>query len=143
MTTETEPARFALDETRAAGWLAAYMTDQEIGPEWSPSGDYDGDTIGGMTYEASGQGIITAPDGMTVEYEYTTDGDGGGFRWLLYTGQNYRSLRIASPYQRAWRIGEYDAYGAEAAVLVLANAVEWANNLLDDLAAYVAERAAA
>lgn len=144
MTTAAEsPARFALDQTKAAEFIAQAIARYEdgaqpddtlpdIGTSYRPR-DYDehGETFS-LVAAARDLGAITGPG--SVDFDFC-GGDGDvGYTWVTWTG----SLKLASFYEELSHLGDADAEGAEAAMSVLREAVESANSLLDDLDRYVA-----
>jgi hypothetical protein len=155
-TTQTATAaRFTLDETRVAEWLAAQMAqyerweagkateapELEIGPGFNPRDDWasDGHDVQSVLYFAHVNGIITGPG--SVEFDYVNDGD-AGYTWLVYL-DGPGSLKLSTYYSPLRNLGDGSEPGAPAALGVLREAVEAANGVLDDLAAYIAAQQAA
>jgi hypothetical protein len=138
--------RFALDEDTTRAWLAAgtgadFMdhmaagnTLPEIDPGWIP-GTSEQDAIGGLLAAAQAHGVIAAPAGVHVALE--VDGGGEGYRWFVYLrhGSEQR-LTLASTFVDAAVIGRAGTSGADAAVGVLREAVDSANECLNGLFAY-------
>lgn len=145
--TDTQGARFALDEGRAREWLAS---TSPVGPEWSPVHDDEGGTIAGLVMDAQSDGILIQPrgDGALLHeaaYDFAADDDGGGYRWLVYLpgGMTLASAFAGAPsYAGGLPLsadgGTTTVTGADAALEVLREAASSANSLLDDLDRYVA-----
>jgi hypothetical protein len=141
------PARFTLDEARAAEWIARSVTQTddgpmegedgydrelpEISPGWRPWQD-DGCATSDLLSLAHYAGIITGPPGAAVEYEQITDQDGGGYRWLVFLGDEGTRLILADAFSDCWT----QAADAEAALELLRDAVTVGNELLADLDRY-------
>jgi hypothetical protein len=99
------PARFTLDEMRAAEWIARSVKQADdgstegedgydgglptIGTGWRPWQD-DGCATSDLLFLAQAAGIITGPPGTALEYEQVSDQDGGGYRWLVFLGDEGR-----------------------------------------------------
>ena len=146
--TEGKPARFALDESKAAEWLAADVAkyeayeagessdpaEVEIGPDYDPQEQYDGHDTQSILYYARANGCVTGPG--SVEFDYVDDGD-AGYTWLVYL-DGPGDLKLSTYYAKMKHLGEGCGKGAPGALGVLRQAVRAANGLLDDLAAYIA-----
>lgn len=146
------PARFTLDEVRAAEWIAQGVTQAGDGPVegedgydeslppistgWQPWQD-DGCTTSDLLSCARAAGVITCPPGAAIEYEQVTDQDGGGYRWLLFLGDEGPRLILADAFTDSWT----QAAGAGAALEMLRDAVTAGNELLGDLDRYTTARA--
>jgi hypothetical protein len=86
---------------RAAEWIARGVTQADDGPAegeegydeglpaisaaWRPWQD-DGCATSDLLSSAHAAGVITCPPGTTIEYEQITDQDGGGYRWMVFLG---------------------------------------------------------
>ncbi len=132
----------------ASEWLARAVTEYEegtsnpdpalptIGAGYCAAGDEDGsDTINLISAALSARIIADArqapdaPGGPDLVWEYIADGDGDGYRWLLYDG--IRGPILASPIDGMADLGGgLDVTGAESALEVLRAAVE-VGNMLD------------
>jgi hypothetical protein len=154
MSTDTQGARFALDESKAAGWIAAAIAASEADeapgelPEVSESycagsGDYAAETAA-LVDAAIHAGIITDPlhrDQATLAWEFApSDGMGcAGYRWLLYADVSDEAeghVIVTTAAEGMWALGQ--EHGAASAMTVLREAAESGNALADDLERYVA-----
>lgn len=145
-------ARFELDETKAAGWLAAQMAayeawlggatlpDLTVDSGYSPARDDEGSDTGALVSAACDAGLVAGPG--EIGWDYTADPDGCGYSWLVYlTGPG--GVRLTSCYEDMRYLGDADAEpGVPAALAVLREAVTEANRLLDGLDAYIAAQTA-
>jgi len=138
-------ARFTLDEKQAAAWLerATRQADgvsaldgqdhddslPDISGGWCPSHDGHSGTVSELLHIARAAGIITCPPGWEVAYEYASDVDGDGYRWLLVSGDERRPVILADAFNDAFP----SSTGAEAALDLLREAVTAGNELLGDL----------
>jgi hypothetical protein len=132
----------------AAEWLARAVTEYEegtsspdpalpaIGAGYCAAGDEDGSDTINLISAALSAGIIVdarqapdAPAGPDLVWEYIADGDGGGYRWLLYDGI-CGPILASSIDGMAQLGGGLDVTGAESALEVLRAAVE-VGNMLD------------
>lgn len=146
------PARFTLDEVRAAEWIAESVTQAGDGPMvgedgyddglpaigsgWRPWQD-DGCATSDLLSLARAAGVITCPPGTAIEYEQVTDQDGGGYRWLVFLGGEGPRLILADAFTDSWT----EAVGVGAALEMLRDAVSAGNELLGDLDRYTAAAA--
>ena len=147
-------ARFILDETRALPWLACAIEHHESGqtppedehlPEISEHYCPDFDDDGAETYSliapARDAGIITGPGGTEVYFDYSRSDGECGYVWLMYVN-GPGSLKLSTYYAKMRHLGDSGAdTGIQAALAVLNEAVASANELLDDLDAFVSARA--
>lgn len=149
----SDMATFMLHESHAREWLTRVVVINELGecgPDsqmdtdpppitmtWQPRavGEEDGTFL--LVRAAQEAGALHGPPGVELDFEYVDDGDGGYYRYILRLADP-RPLLLASPPEEMARLGEPDAIGLNAAMAILAEAVETANQLLTDLAAYVA-----
>lgn len=146
--TTTTPARFTLDETAAAAWLAAGVaadgdfvahqnadnTLPDIDADYCAALDDDGASATFLLVAgALDAGIITDNGprdrrGPSLVWEYIADGDGDGYRWVLYGG-------TGEPILVSWLEGMsnlgggIDTKGAASALAVLREAVDEGNRL--------------
>jgi len=157
MTTETgKPARFTLDETKAAEWIGkcvALCEDYSAGAPATAVGlidsvstdydqrDYDSHSATGeLVSAAHGAGVITGPGEILWDFLADDSGD-VGYRWLVDLGNPALAsgLRLADLYEDLRHLGDRDAEdGATAALSVLREAVRAGNDMLGQLDAYVA-----
>jgi hypothetical protein len=139
--------RFTL-ASGAAEWIARAVTEYEegasnpdpalpdLGAGYCAAWDEDGSDTINLISAALAARIIAdtrqapdAPGRPDLVWEYLADGDGGGYRWLLYDG--VRGPILASPIEGMAHLGGgLDVTGAESALEVLRTAVE-AGNMLD------------
>jgi hypothetical protein len=147
---------FTLNEDGAREWLDRQITnyDDYGDPRSEPDGeelgfaisaDWDPRVSGGvedtsdLVHNAIRYGYITGPDGLAVDIDSLGDTAGGGedgYRWLVYIDEP--SLILASHYEGAGRLGEPGATpGLDAAIGVLREARDQANQILAQLDAYV------
>jgi hypothetical protein len=144
-------ARFTLDETRAARWLARATRQAgggsaldgpgrhdshlpHIGAGWQPALDRHSGPVAELIHLARDTGIITRPAAWNIGYEYATGPDGPGYRWLLVSSDESLPLILADAFSDSWP----DSAGAEAALDLLRDAVTAGNELLADLERYAA-----
>lgn len=159
MTTGTTTAQaFTLDEAKAGEWLAAAVAayrwevdgegdepalraDNEqlpaIGADWNPREFDEEDTVFFLLRLAVDGGIITAPEGLDLDFEYVADGDGGYYYFLIRVTYD---LKLATYSEEMRKLGNRNASGAAAAMAILREGVEKANRTLRTLDAYVAGR---
>ena len=142
--------RFTLDEEQAPAWLqrATRQSDTldghdhdslpDISAGWCPSRDGHSGTVSELLYAAQAAGIITWPPGWKVAYEYASDADGHGYRWLMISGDEHRPVILADAFNDTFP----DSTGAEAALDLLREAVTAGNELLGDLDRCAATRPA-
>lgn len=143
MTETTTVTRFALDEDAARAWLAS---DDEpgYGEDFSPArDDDDGNSTYLLVTGAFEAGIITdtgrpgddARGNPSLSWEFIADGDGDGYRWLLYTENTHEPI-LASWHESMGHLGDgYETTGTEAALAVLREAAEAGNRLAGQAAA--------
>lgn len=145
--------RFTLDETRAREWLARVVRAceaelhgdredpqpsgelPEISADWEPRAYEEESTVYLLVRLAGDAGIITAPDGMELDFRYSDDSDGGHYCFHVGVGPR---VELASYIQEMRKLGDHDATGTEAALSILREAVQKANNTLDGLAELIA-----
>jgi hypothetical protein len=144
--TEAQP-RFTLEEDAARAWLAAGVAADSmdhmaadntlpgIDADWVPLLD-NADEITGLIAGACARGIVSHPPGAGAGL----DGDSGGegYRWLvcLHHGSEQR-LTLAGPFVNQNIVGDPNARGAEAGLVVLREYVDSGNECLEDLAGYI------
>jgi hypothetical protein len=139
-TTEWLIHRIAVEEGEIADDGAQPMTNP-IHASWSPR-DYGLNDADNLVNDAANEyGFITGPEGMRVVMDtigdVTDSGDGDGYRWLVMIDKP-APLIIASQYETQNHLGDRDAApGADSAMSVLCEAVDQANRLLAELAAYM------
>ena len=142
------PARFTLSEPRAGEWIACGVKQADdglmegedgydeglpsIGTGWRPWQD-DGCATSDLLSLAQAAGVITGPPGTALEYEQVSDQDGGGYRWLVFLGDEGPRLILADAFSDSWT----KATGAVAALEMLRYAVTAGNELLGDLDRYM------
>lgn len=146
-------ATFTLDEPHAREWLTRVVVTNELG-ECSPDPQLDGDPPPiTMTWQpravgeedgtfllvraAQETGALRGPPGAELDFEYVDDGDGGYYRYILRLADP-KPLLLASPLEEMALLGDPDAIGINAAIAILAEAMDTANQLLTDLATYIA-----
>jgi hypothetical protein len=138
-------ARFTFDEARARDWLgrviAAYpgpCEDDEvcgdapaISDSWDPREVDEEATVDLLVQAAVADGLILAPDGMTVDIVYTS---GDRYHFAVDIGApGYDQVSIATFGYEIHRLGSPGTHGAEAALAVWEEAVSAANGALDKL----------
>lgn len=144
--------RFALDEARAAEWLAGEIAqferwesgasddpaELEISSGYKPQDEQDGHDTQSIVYFARVNGFITGPG--SIEFDYCADDSEVGYVWLVYL-DGPGTLKLSTTYTKIRYLGSGEARGgAEEALGVLSQAVFEANALLDDLDRYIAAR---
>jgi len=146
---------FKLDKESARAWLtrviAAYEAgDREaggtaemppLGAAWNPLEADEEGTIYLLVRGAQEAGVLTAPPGAEVDFEYSDDCDVGYYRFLLDLSAPAR-LKLASYAEEMRKLGERDATGIDAAMAVLREARCAANHLLQQLTEFIAATAA-
>jgi hypothetical protein len=141
---------FAIDEAGARQWLdhvaAVYVGEAapahpaqtpDLGAAWKPLDPDEEPTVFRLVRYAVELGIITAPEGMDLDWEYMPDGDGGYYRFLVYIGDPVPWMRLASHAEEMRKLGARDATGVPAALAILQEAVTKANRTLADLDKYL------
>ncbi len=90
---------------------------------------------------AADNGIIVRPDGMDVDFIYLPAyGDGGMYHFAVDVGDDYvKQVTLASFGHEMRKLVDDETTGAEAALNILAEAVEEANSALRRLAVLFAE----
>jgi hypothetical protein len=146
---------FKLDQESARAWLtrviAAYEAgDSEasgtaemppLGAAWNPLDPGEESTIYLLVRRAQEAGVLTAPPGAEVDFEYSDDCDGGYYRFLLDLSAP-APLKLASYAEEMRKLGEREATGIDAAMAILREAQHAANQLLYQLAEFIAATAA-
>lgn len=126
-------------DTEAAARLADFSPD--FSPEWDPRAIRSEHEVYLLVRTAQKCGVVNAPHPAQVEFEYREGGEAGRYQWIVTTPHT-PPLRLASDAEDMCDLGDPDARGTEAALGVLKEAVETANQLVADLAAHVAAQQA-
>jgi hypothetical protein len=106
---------------------------------WHPADDAHSGTVTRLLELAHDAGVMTSPPGWGIAYEYASDADGAGYRWLLICADEDRALILADAFADCWS----DSTGATAAFDLLCDAAGAGNQMLADLARYTASSAPA
>ena len=158
--TAPPPERFGLNRPRARIWLhcavAWHMADYygkkppagpvaepdvdlpEIGEDWSPR-TAERPQAFQLVRGAVDAGIIRTPPFVGLDFEILSDEEGDCYQFRIYVGPD-RRLTLVSYTEEMRRLGEPNVTGVAAALSVLEEAVAAANQVLDDLDKYVADR---
>lgn len=117
------------------------FAESHVDEGWDPVEVGNEDQIGNIVMEARTKGIITCPEGAEVDFDYSADGDGGGFQFLVrltrdVAGSRPRIITLASPFGEMRNIVSFQVTGPAAVAEILAMAVVEANAVVADLAAY-------
>jgi hypothetical protein len=150
---EPTRTRFELDEEAARDWLAAGVsadfmdhmaadnTLPELDGDWNPATDRDGSRAEHLVHDAQVRGVITHPPHITVALDLTAGAD-PGYRFLVMIDPDPgQSLILATALADLALLGEEGKFGAEAGSEMLRDAVDSANECLDDLGRHMASRA--
>ena len=144
--------RFTMDEGKAREWLKRAVSIwegtaeddngvedlPEITSDWDPlAPDCEVDSYS-LVRTAVNAEVIGTPDGHDIDFEYNDDSDGGYYRFIVGVGP---SLYLASHCTEMRKLGARDTTGLAAAMAILREAVQSANQVLADLDEYVASRA--
>ena len=144
--------RFTVDETATKSWLAAVLATNDrddpdadetpddpprIDDNWKPRDLDEEDRISRLMQGAFEHGAITGPEGATIKIEFSTDHYDTHYRWLIALAE---PLIVASPSKERRHIGNGQARGIDAAVIILTEAADAANTELGLLEAYVNTR---
>ncbi|MCP2341150.1 hypothetical protein [Actinomadura rupiterrae] len=140
---------FNLDRARAASWLTEAIVRHEMGEAFTDSTsplplglDYRADSIGHedtaalLIQAAQRDQILTGPDAVTIEFEYSDDGDQGLFRLLLAITAP-APLRVAGEQRPLPELPAAQATGHPAALALLDYTVTIANQLFRQLQDYL------
>ncbi|MFC8429287.1 hypothetical protein [Streptomyces sp. NPDC057253] len=149
---------FALDEEKVFSWLTEIVIDYEfsrafdeeiqsrsgvlpppIGMDWQPIEPGREDDVYLLVRAAQDADVITSTEGMVITFEFIDDGDRGFFRWMLDVVAP-TPLKLATPSEGMPMLAESDVFGVEVAVVILREAVQAANLLVQQLLEHVAAR---
>jgi hypothetical protein len=140
---------FALAGDDAREWIAEAIVSWEtrdgdrseddvpIGLGWEPRDPGEEVAVYLLVRSAQTAGVLRAPRGMSVEFEYVDDGLAPAYRWLLAV-TSPATLHVVSGIAPVRGLGTAGALGVQAAMGVLREAVREANRLLEQLADYAA-----
>ncbi len=146
---------FKLEEEPARTWLAHVIAAHTtrgtppgtgahrppIGADWNPVEAGEEGAVYLLVRGAQEAGVLIAPPGAEIDFEYSDDSDGGCYRFVLAVSAP-APLTLASYAQEMRKLGDRDATGAEAAMAILREAERAANQILRQLTEFIAATAA-
>jgi hypothetical protein len=136
--------RFTLDKPRAENWLRGNADTGTEAPViddvWDPRAFEQEGMVQMLVRNAVDAGILRAPEGSNLDFEYVADCDGGYYYFLIRTEDN--RLKLASCSREMRHLGESGLAGVPAAIAILDEAAWSANSTLADLDEVAAGRAA-
>lgn len=108
-----------------------------IGLGWDPRAPGQEDTTSLLVQQAQRTGALIGPSHSWIAIQYVDDGDDWAFQWLLCFAEPAQLTVASKPYAIA-RLGGGHNYGIDAACAILHEAVEAANTLRGQVAAFCA-----
>lgn len=140
MTTDTvAPTNTANRFTLAADpeTLYRFLADHVV-DDWNPLEVGGEDSIYSLVHDAHDKGIIAGPADVDLEFEYSADGDGGGFTYLVRINREIdgrrRSLTLASDWREMRNLVSCcgEVTGIDAGAEILQDAVAAGNDALEE-----------
>jgi hypothetical protein len=148
-------ASFILNEGVARDWVTSLVVAYELadldasmsipqtesalqfGMDWRPREPGQEDVVSALICQAQRQpGVLARPENAQVAVEFVDDGDDWCYHFLLHINAPV-SVTLASVPKEVSRLGDDFAFGVDAAVEILREAVQTADELLERLNAFV------
>jgi hypothetical protein len=131
---------FKFGNARAHAWLQILsrqpLPPLDIGADWNPRAGGEETTVSQLISLAMEQGVIAAPDGMSVSFDYGDNGEATYYRYLIDLTRDLTLATAAVDIQLLG--GELSARGINAAVCILNEAAYVATETVSHLDAYIA-----
>lgn len=148
-------ASFILDEEAARDWVTSLVVAYELadldasmsipetgsalqlGMDWQPREPGQEDVVSALIRQAQRQpGVLAHPENAQVAIEFLDDGDDWCYHFLLHISAPVAVTLTSAP-KEVGHLGDDLAFGVDAAVGVLREAVQTADELLERLNAFV------
>ena len=148
-------ASFILDEEAARDWVTSLIVAYELadldasmslpvaksapqlGMDWRPREPGQEDVVSALICQAQRQpGVLTHPENAEVSIEFVDDGDDWCYHFLLHISAPVPVTLTSAP-KEVSRLGDDSTFGVDAAVGILREAVQTADELLERLNAFV------
>lgn len=126
----------------AAGGVTEFA-GEHVDESWDPVVVGNEDTIADLVSQAQQRGVIQAPTGAQLSFEYSADADGGGYQYHVILERTLaddtkRSITLASAWSGMVNVVSLagEVKGTPAVTAILEGAVAEANAVLGDFAAF-------